>query len=81
MKKCGWFSPTAFKKNDISHVYAKPDGEEVTVTVIGDSPTVPPSSFGDEVLVGKVTYWIRNIENPNSDIFRIDGYKEKSWTF
>lgn len=46
-------------KRILANWYRTPKGEEVLVTWIHDSATIPPSSFEDEVYVGEVTEHLR----------------------
>ena len=66
----GWYSYKAFKNNKVSHIWLSPDGVEVNLTSVSNDQNNPSSMFGDEVFVGPVTKWLRNIEG-STDHFDI----------
>lgn len=41
-------------------VWADGDGNEITLTTVGESPTVPPGACDDFVCVGKVERFVRS---------------------
>ena len=55
----GWYSKKMSNQSRGTSFYRTPDGGEIEVTNVNDSPTEPSTGWDDDTYVGEVTEWLR----------------------
>lgn len=60
-KTFGWWSPNAYQANGKCHIYERPDGTFVAVTIVSSVPVYPyVNGWQDGQYVGELVRWIVN---------------------